>query len=113
MNMDQMIDQVKQTVGRTTAYIKEKTFELTGTPSASVTELAAFIPVHHDTKKVTKTFLGKTFTFYNLETMGNRYYLEMRGPHILQLDAQSKDRSIVSYRSYKDQHRLDIPIRLS
>ncbi|OCA87160.1 hypothetical protein [Pseudobacillus wudalianchiensis] len=111
MNINEMMDQAKQTVGRATAYIKEKTFNLLGTPAASITELAAFIPTHHDTKKATKTFLGKTFTFYDLETMGIRYYLEMKGPHILQLDAQTKDRSIVAYRSYRDHHKLDIPIR--
>ncbi|RJS61931.1 hypothetical protein [Bacillus sp. PK3_68] len=111
MNVNQMVNQAKETLGRTTAYIKEKTFELTGIPSASVTELAAFIPTHHDTKKVTKTFLGKTFTFYDLETMGIHYYLEMKGPQILQLDARTTDRSIVAYRSYKDQHKSNIPIR--
>lgn len=111
MNMNQMVDQAKKTLGQTAAYVKEKAFELTGLPAASVTELAAFIPTHQDTKKVTKTFLGKSFTFYTLEATGLRYYLEMKGPHILQLDIQTADRNIVSYRSYKDQHRLDIPIR--
>ncbi|KZR56808.1 hypothetical protein [Pseudobacillus badius] len=111
MNINKVIDQAKKTAGRTVAYLKEKTFQLTDTPAASVAELAAFIPAHHDTKKVTKTFLGRSFTFYQLETMGVSYYLEMKGPSILQLDARTKERSIVSYRSYRDGHKQDIPIR--
>ncbi|MFK2824754.1 hypothetical protein QYG89_03545 [Bacillus sp. B190/17] len=111
MNINQMMDQTKKTFSQAVAYVKEKTFELTGTPAASVSELAAFIPTHHDTRKATKTFLGMNFTLYELETMGIRYYLEMKGPRILQLDANTMDHNIVSYRSYRDQHTLHTPIR--
>ncbi|KAB7705558.1 hypothetical protein F9802_13535 [Bacillus aerolatus] len=111
MNVESMVYSAKKTLGQATAYAKEKIFELTGTPSASVSALAKFIPTHHDTKAEIKTFLGTNFIFYTLETMGVRYYLEMKGSRILQLDANMKDHQIVSYRSYRDQHSLNVPIR--
>jgi hypothetical protein len=111
MNVNNLVQKAKITLNQANAYVKEKIYEVTGTPSATVSELAEFITGHKDTIVTTKKYLGLTFFFYRLDLMGIRYYLERKNSGILQLDANTMDHTIVSYRSYRDKLTLDTPIK--
>ncbi|WP_409305530.1 hypothetical protein [Peribacillus sp. SCS-155] len=111
--LNNMASKAKTTLDRATVNLKGKLFDLTGTPSTSVQELADFIKGHPETKVITRNLLGLTFSFYSLETEDLSYYLEQKGPHILGLEVKSNQQSIVSYRSYRDTYPLNSPIKFS
>ncbi|MBY0120440.1 hypothetical protein [Bacillus sp. S/N-304-OC-R1] len=108
---DKFLHKAKTTLHSTSALVKERIFTLTGTSSTTVVQLADFIRNHPDTQKWRKELLGRAIQFYELKKDGVRYYLECRGSYILQLDVQSENTPVVSYRSYRDHYALNTPIK--
>lgn len=110
--LDKIIQKAKTTLNHTTARVKEKFFTFTGTPTASVMQIAQYISAHPDTKSRRKQLLGLTFSFYELEKDGVYYYLEMKNnQYVLQLDVLAANERIVTYRSYRDSYTLNTPIK--
>lgn len=102
MKLNQIVDNVKSTFRQAAVRVKSA---MTGT-TTTIQELADYVLHHSKTQQETRTLLGISYSFYHLEKEGIHYYLEMRGTHILQLDVQTTDEKIVSYRSYRDQAQL-------
>lgn len=102
MKLHQIVDNVKSTFRQAAVLVKSA---VTGT-STTIQELADYVLHHTETQQKNRTLLGISYSFYHLEKEGIQYYLEMRGTHILQLDVQTIDEKIVSYRSYRDQDQL-------
>ncbi|NHM32053.1 hypothetical protein [Neobacillus terrae] len=102
----------KTALNKVKSSIKEKLFNIADIQSTTVQELADFIQHHPETKVTKKEMLGNTYSFYNLETQGNKYYLETNTSKILQLDVSSQDKNMVSYRSYRDSYQMHTPIRI-
>lgn len=90
------------TIGQAVEYVKDKITTIFGTNSVTVKQLADYIRNHPETKMETKELLGLSFSFYRLEKESIHYYLEMKGSYVLQIDVQTVDHTIVSYRSYQD-----------
>jgi hypothetical protein len=111
-NLDNIVDKAKSTLNHANSFVKEKVFSMTGASWSTVKELAEYIQQHPDTKTSNKNYLNLHFSLYQLDVEDVRFYLEMRGSHILQLDVRTKDHNVVSYRSYRDQSTLDTPIKL-
>ncbi|MDZ5471541.1 hypothetical protein SM124_07250 [Bacillus sp. 31A1R] len=111
--LSSFMEKAKMTFQEATAFIKEKLNDLTGTPSATVPQIAEFVINHADTDKTSKSLLGLTYHFYHLKRGDMYYYLEMKDSVILQLDLSINGHSIVSYRSYRDKFNLDQPIVFS
>ncbi|WP_223700818.1 hypothetical protein [Sutcliffiella deserti] len=101
----------KETYNHRAAQLKAKAFEITGTPTATVSQLAEYILKHPDTKQSSKTLLESTYMFYNLNKEDAQFYLETVDLSILQLDVHSKNHHLVSYRSYRDHYNLETPIK--
>ncbi|MFB4164418.1 hypothetical protein ACE1TI_11440 [Alteribacillus sp. JSM 102045] len=106
-----IMEKTKVTFQQASMLFKEKLYDITGTSTATVEQLTAYIQNHPETKKSQKTFLGMTFTFYQLNENDIHYYLEMRGSAILQMDVYTSEHNVVSYRSYRDQQTLASPIK--
>ncbi|MFF2460095.1 hypothetical protein [Peribacillus simplex] len=102
----------KTTLNNLKTNIKETLFNITDNPSTSVQQLAYYIQHHPDVKVTKKQMLGIPYTFHNLETNGYNYYLETNRSKILQLDGHYQDKKMVSYRSYRDYHQLNVPIKM-
>ncbi|MGM0923535.1 MAG: hypothetical protein ACQEWW_20395 [Bacillota bacterium] len=111
IHISNMINRTKMNLIQAAAYVKQRIDSLTGTQTATVEQLAAYIQYHPDTKKETKTLLGLTFSFYTLDQVDVHYKLETKGSDILQLDVRTLEHHVVSYRSYRDQNKLNVPIR--
>ncbi|MCP3739333.1 hypothetical protein [Rossellomorea sp. BNER] len=109
--LNNFVESAKSTYYQANTYVREKLFAITGTPSATVNQLAEFIQAHPNTDKSTKEYLGLTFTHYHLESENIQYYLETRGHHILELDVHTDDHKVVSYRGYQDQRTIDTPLK--
>lgn len=109
--LNKFVRKAKMTVIQATDLVKERIFAITGASSATVQQLAGFIQLHPETKMTTKKLLGLTYSFYHLEHDDVHYYLETKNTYILQLDVQTKDHPVVSYRSYRDHHTLNTPIK--
>ncbi|MFJ8068498.1 hypothetical protein ACIQZD_06005 [Peribacillus sp. NPDC096447] len=102
----------KTTLNKVKTNIKETLFNIADIPSTTVQQLADLIQHHPDVKVTKKQMLGISYAFYSLETEGYNYYLETNKSKILQLDAHSQDKKIVSYRSYRDYYQLNSPIKM-
>lgn len=105
------MEKTKITFQQASALFKEQLYHITGTSTATVGQLAEYIQNHNEVKKAEKTFLGMSFIFYHLNEGGIYYYLEMRGSYILQMDVYTADHKIVSFRSYRDQHTINAPLK--
>ncbi|WP_158737315.1 hypothetical protein [Alteribacillus sp. YIM 98480] len=106
-----VMEKTKITFQQVSILVKEKLYDITGTSTVTVEQLAEYIQTHPERKKTNKTFLGMSFTFYRLNEDGIHYYLEMRDSYILQMDVYTSDHQIVSYRSYRDQHDITAPLK--
>jgi hypothetical protein len=111
-NLKDFVSKAKTSLGQAKVHVKETFFEITGTPSMTIQQLADYIQHHPETNSTTKTFFGQEYSFYELKREGNKYHMETRGSRILQLDANSFGEHIVSYRSYRDSYPLNTPIKL-
>lgn len=109
--VDNMIHKAKVTYNQANAKMKEKFYNMTGTNSASVKEIADFIQHHPDSIVTKREFLGLQFTFYEMVLDGIHYYLEMKHSSILQVDVQASNEQIIAYRSYRDKYSLLTPIK--
>jgi hypothetical protein len=112
LHTDKLKDRARKAVSKLKANIKETYYQLAEIPSASVAQIAEFIQKHSDTQVKTKELLGHTYRFFSLKINNDYYYLEMNNDRILQLDAYSKGKVIVKYRSYRDSYDLNTPISL-
>lgn len=97
-----LANKAQVTIGQAIEYVKDKMTSIFGTHSVTVQQLAEYIRNHPETKVETKELLGLTFSFYQLEKEKVHFYIVMKGSYILQIDVQSLDHAIVSYRSYRD-----------
>lgn len=111
IHLTNMLNKAKMNFIQASAYVKERIYSLTGTPTATIEQLAAYIQYHPDTKKSTKNLLGFSYSFYSLDQGDVHYKLETKDSDILQLDVLTLDHHIVSYRSYRDHNKLKSPIR--
>ncbi|UAL50150.1 MULTISPECIES: hypothetical protein [Metabacillus] len=109
--ISKMINKTKMNLIQAAAYVKQRIDSLTGTQTATIEQLAAYIQYHPDTKKRTKNLLGLSFSFFTLDQGDVHYKLETKGSDILQLDVRTLEHHVVSYRSYRDQNKLNAPIR--
>ncbi|WP_313799351.1 hypothetical protein [Cytobacillus sp.] len=109
--VDNMIHKAKVTYNQANAKMKERFYDMTGTTSASVKEIADFIKNHPDSKLNKKNYLGLQFSFYKMELRGIHYYLELKDSSILQVDVHDQNEQIVAYRSYRDKYSLHTPIK--
>jgi hypothetical protein len=109
--LNKFVRKAKMTVLQATDLVKERIFAITGTSSTTVQQLAGFIQHHPETTMTTKKLLGLSYSFYHLDYADVHYYLETKKSYILQLDVQTKDHPVVSYRSYRDHHTLNTPIK--
>jgi len=109
--LDKIKHKAKSTLAQTKSQVKEKIFSMTGTSSATVSQIASYIQGHPDTKILKKSLLGQEYRFYHLDHDDIHYYLEMKGNYVLQLDVQMQNDSLVSYRSYRDRYSLNNPIK--
>lgn len=106
-----MLNKARMNFIEAAAYVKERIYSLTGMPTATIEQLAAYIQYHPHTKKSTKNLLGLAYSFYSLDQGDVHYKLETKGSDILQMDVRTLDHRIVSYRSYRDHDKLKTPIR--
>lgn len=104
-------DKTKITLNQAFSHAKETIYSITSTPSASVQQIADYIVSHPDSKISKKDYLGVTFIFYELTQEQMRYYLETKNTKILQLDVHSHQHNVISYRSYRDHHSLNTPLK--
>ncbi|MBM7587067.1 hypothetical protein JOC86_003619 [Bacillus pakistanensis] len=109
--LNNFVETAKSAYYQANTYVREKLFAITGTPSATVNQLATFIKTHPNTEKNNKELLGLTFSHYHLESDHIHYYLETKGQHILELDVYTDDHKVVSYRGYHDQQTIDTPLK--
>ncbi|WP_079509140.1 hypothetical protein [Mesobacillus jeotgali] len=110
-SVNNFLEKAKSTLNQAYSHAKETIYSITSTPSASVQQISDYVISHPDSKIVKKHYLGLTLSFYELEQGQMHYYLETNGHKILQLDVHSKDHSVVSYRSYRDQLSLNTPVK--
>lgn len=111
IHFSNMLNRTKMNLIQAAAYVKQRIDSLTGTQTATIEQLAAYIRFHPQSVKRTKNLLGLTFSFYTLDQGDVHYKLETRGSEILQLDVRTLDHKVIAYRSYRDQSNLDTPIR--
>ncbi|MFY0758582.1 hypothetical protein AB1K32_06835 [Metabacillus dongyingensis] len=109
--ISKMINKTKMNLIQAAAYVKQRIDTLTGTQTATIEQLAAYIQYHPDTKKSTKNLLGLSFSFFTLDQGDVHYKLETKGSDILQVDVRTLEHHVVSYRSYRDQNKMNAPIR--
>ncbi|MGC8229464.1 hypothetical protein ACP2W0_10705 [Pseudobacillus badius] len=107
MRKNKIIQKAKKTVSHAADYVKEKAKELANPPSTSVPKLERYIESHPETNVTEQTWLGIKFRFYYLEEGEVSYYMERKGPYLLQLDAYDNEgKELIAYRSYKDRRKL-------
>ncbi|MGG4489123.1 hypothetical protein [Metabacillus idriensis] len=111
IHFSSMLNRTKMNLIQAAAFVKQRIDSLTGTQTATIEQLAAYIQFHPETVKRTRHLLGLTFSFYSLDQGDVHYKLETRGTDILQLDVRTPDHKVVAYRSYRDQSSLETPIR--
>lgn len=104
-------NKAKMTLNQAYGHAKETIYSITGTSSATVKQIADFIITHPDTRVVKKEYLGVPLSFYELDHKQMKYYLETNHTKILQLDVNSNNHPVVSYRSYRDQLYLNTPVK--
>ncbi|SDH82341.1 hypothetical protein SAMN05192534_11265 [Alteribacillus persepolensis] len=109
--LKRVMEKTKMTLQQATMLFKEKVYDITGTTTATIDQLSAYIQRHPDVQISKRTLLGMTFTFYHLQVEGIHFYVEMRDGYLLQMDVYTSEHDIVSYRSYRDQHVKNIPIK--
>lgn len=97
-----LAQKAQMSIAQAVEYVKDKMTTIFGTNSVTVRQLAEYIRNHPETKKENKELLGLNFSFYHLEKESIHYSVTMKGSYILQIDVQSADHIIVSYRSYRD-----------
>jgi hypothetical protein len=111
MKLNPIVDKVKTTFKQAAAQVKERISAVTDTSSTTIQQLADYVRHHSETKRMDRTLLGITYSFYHLEKEGIQYDLETRGSTILQLDVHNiTGQKIVSYRSYRDHLNTTIKI---
>ncbi|RFU64487.1 hypothetical protein D0469_18175 [Peribacillus saganii] len=111
--LNKLVNKAKKSYNHATANIKEKLYDMSDTPYATVQQLADYIQQHPESISSTREFLGTRYHFYQLETDQNLYYLETKGSKILQLDVISQNTEVVSYRSYRDKYTIKTPIKIA
>ncbi|PLS17276.1 hypothetical protein CVD28_11955 [Bacillus sp. M6-12] len=111
--LNKIVDKAKKTYNQATANIKEKLYDISDTPYATVQQLAQYVRQHPETIISAKEFLGTRFYFYQLETDQNLYYLETKETKILQLDVLTEKAVALSYRSYRDKYTMNTPIKIT
>ncbi len=99
-------------VNKLKANVKETYYQMKDIPSITVQQLADTIKSHPDTHVSTKELLGITYTFYELKTNDDYFYMETNSARILQLDGFSNGKQFASYRSYRDSYEINTPIKL-
>lgn len=113
MSRNKYKEKAMSAVNKLKANIKGKYYEMADIPSVSVRRLSEFIQRHPDTQITKKELLGNTYTFYRLNANEDFLYMETINDHILQLDGSSHGKRFVSYRSYRDAHSFNAPMRLT
>jgi hypothetical protein len=112
MSKNKYKDKALSAVNKIKANVKETYYHMKDIPSITVQELADKIQKHPNTHINKKELLGITFTFYQLKTDAEYFYMETNNARILQLDGYSVGKQFVSYRSYRDSYELNTPIKL-
>lgn len=77
-------------------------------------EIVDMVKNHENAKKVSKTLLGITYDFYQLELQGLSFQLEIRQgviERILYLKVYTKDQVVFHYRSYQGDLTLEDQIK--
>lgn len=113
MSRNKYKEKAMSAVGKLKANLKGKLYEMAEIPSVSVKQLSEFIQQHPDTQITKKELLGNTYTFYRLNANDDFLYMETINERILQLDGSSHGKRFVSYRSYRDSHNLNTPMRIT
>lgn len=71
----------------------------------TVQEIAEMVKTHDNTKKTSKTLLGMTYHFYQLQLKDLKFYLETkqnRNEEILFFKVYTSDHIVFTYRSFED-----------
>ncbi|WP_404332457.1 hypothetical protein [Mesobacillus maritimus] len=112
MSKNKYKDKALTAVNKIKANVKETYYHMKDIPSITVQELAEKIKNHPNSHITKKELLGITYTFYQLKTDDDDFYMETNKARILQLDGYSGGKQFVSYRSYRDSYELNTPIKL-
>lgn len=112
MSKNKYKDKALTAVNKIKANVKETYYHVKDIPSITVHQLADTIKKHPNTRITKKELLGIRYTFYELKTEDDYFYMETNAARILQLDGFSNKKQFVSYRSYRDSYEINTPIKL-
>jgi hypothetical protein len=117
MNLVKLLtEKTRAALEQTSNAVRDKIEYVLQKPSLSIEELATFIKTHPNATLDTKTYLGITYSFYNLHIEDLTFYLETKGKtsdYILELLIQDQKKPIFDYFSYKQKGSTQKHVKLN